>query len=62
MWDDTYLCIVQSDEHGNVTTIKISNRKSDIENAKKWQEIIVKNSVQLRKTEQDVRNFIGLKS
>jgi len=47
IWDNDYLCIVHADKQG-VEEIKLSSRKKEIEEAHRWERLILKKSVKIK--------------
>ena len=56
IWDDDYLCIVSYRENKQVE-VKLSSRKKNIKEAKKWKTIIMKKAIRIQ-NEKDIQAFI----
>lgn len=58
IWDEDYLCVIDINKSKNVNEVKLSSRKNDIQEALKWQKIILEKSKRIEKPE-DIATFIA---
>lgn len=58
IWDDDYVCYVSYDKNHVSQEVRLSSRKTDMAEAKKWEKIIMKKAVKISNTTADIENFI----
>lgn len=59
IWDDDYLCVVSFDKDKQVEA-KLSSRRSDIEEAYKWRDVILKKAIKISNAVKDMKEFISI--
>lgn len=58
IWDQEYLCVVPFGHNMNVTDVRLSSRKEDIDKACLWRNQIMKYSVSIIDLEKDIKSFV----
>lgn len=62
IWDEDYICKVCFDNNRKVNIVKLSSRKQDIDEGKKWMEKILSKAARIYNIEEDITNFTLLYS
>ncbi len=57
IWDGSYLCVVRANRKGEVSEIKLSSRKKDIEEARRWGRKILAKAARITNAGNDVARF-----
>jgi len=57
IWDEEYVCKVRL-KKGQYIDVELSSRTKDIDEAKKWQEKILKKTNRINNTDIDLKEFI----
>lgn len=58
VWDNKYLCVVKFNDEKQPEGLQISTRSDDLEKARKWEEVVLKNSVQISNTSSDIERYV----
>ena len=62
IWDNDYVCIVSLDKTKRIKEVKLSSRKSDLLEARRWQKVILRKATRIYNLDKDVSNFISQRS
>ncbi|OGG21260.1 hypothetical protein A3D03_02715 [Candidatus Gottesmanbacteria bacterium RIFCSPHIGHO2_02_FULL_40_13] len=59
IWDEDYVCYVRFNKNKKAQDVVLSSRKKDIDEALKWQKIILHQAVRINNFEKDLKKFLN---